>query len=87
MDTTIDRFGRVVIPKQVRADLGLRPGTVLQIEEGEQEILLKPVKEEPSVVIKDGVLVFSGKATDDILEAMRTHREARLHRMLPGSKK
>ena len=29
METTLDRFGRVVIPKQVRDDLGLKPGAVL----------------------------------------------------------
>ena len=69
METTLDRFGRVVIPKQVRDDLGLKPGTVLEIEEVEQEIILKPADREPHVAIKDGVLVFSGAAAGDIVAA------------------
>lgn len=78
METALDRFGRIVIPKQVRDDLGLRPGTVLRIEEVEQEIILKPAHGEPHTVIKEGVLVFSGKAAGDIVEAVRNHREERL---------
>ncbi len=33
METTIDRFGRVVIPKRLRDDLGLKVGEPLVIEE------------------------------------------------------
>ena len=32
METILDRFGRVVIPKKVREDLGLEPGVVLKIK-------------------------------------------------------
>jgi AbrB family looped-hinge helix DNA binding protein len=78
METTLDRFGRVVIPKQVRDDLGLKPGAVLEIEEVEQKIFLKPMHGEPHVVTKDGVLVFSGTAIGDIVGAIRTHRQKRL---------
>lgn len=77
MQTTLDRFGRVVIPKQVRDDLGLKPGAVLEIEEVEQKIFLKPMHGEPHVVTKDGVLVFSGTAIGDIVGAIRSHRRER----------
>ncbi|MBW2333424.1 MAG: AbrB/MazE/SpoVT family DNA-binding domain-containing protein [Deltaproteobacteria bacterium] len=40
METTLDKFGRIVIPKRVRDDLGLKPGAVLQIEQAEQKILM-----------------------------------------------
>ncbi len=75
METTLDRFGRVVIPKQVRDDLGLKAGAVLQIEDTKEKILLKPVREEPHVVVKKGVLVFSGTANGDIVDAIRSQRE------------
>jgi len=78
METTLDRLGRVVIPKQVRDDLGLKPGAVLEIEEVEQKIFLKPIHGEPHVVIKDGVLVFSSTTIGDIVGAIRTHRKERL---------
>ena len=79
METTLDRFGRVVIPKKVREDLGLNPGAVLQIEKREQEIFLKPVQEGPHLFDKDGVLVFSGVANGDIVSKIRQHREKRLN--------
>lgn len=46
METTIDRFGRVVIPKRVREDLGLKAGEPLVIEEQAEGILLKPARED-----------------------------------------
>ncbi|MFQ5686514.1 MAG: AbrB/MazE/SpoVT family DNA-binding domain-containing protein [Candidatus Scalindua sp.] len=87
MKTTLDRFGRVVIPKEVRDDLGLKPGSVLQIEESKREILLKPVCEGPRIVVKDGVLVFLGTKAGDIDEAIRAHREKRMSDIITLAKK
>jgi len=78
METTLDKFGRIVIPKRVRDDLGLKPGAVLQIEQADQKILMEPVNEEQHVVVKNGVLVFSGTATGDLVGAIQTHRQERL---------
>jgi AbrB family looped-hinge helix DNA binding protein len=78
METTLDKFGRIVIPKRVRDDLGLKPGAVLQIEQADQRILMEPVHEGPHVVVKNGVLVFSGTATGDIVGAIQAHRQERL---------
>lgn len=77
METTVDRFGRVVIPKRVRESLGLSPGTKVQIESIGDEVVLKPVREEPSVVDKDGVLIFSGLATGDMWIAIQRPHEDR----------
>jgi len=41
--TTIDRFGRVVIPKKVRDDLGLAPKVELEVEEVSNGIVLHPI--------------------------------------------
>lgn len=78
MEIHVDRFGRVVIPKGVRTHLGLRTGAALEVEEREQDILLRPVREEPRLLLKHGVLVCSGTASGTLTEAVRTHREARL---------
>ena len=78
METTLDKFGRIVIPKRVRDDLGLKPGAVLQIEQADQKILMEPVNEGPRVVVKKGVLVFSGTATGNLVDAIRAHRRERL---------
>ena len=87
METTLDKFGRIVIPKRVRDDLGLKPGVVLQIEQADQKILMEPVNEGPHVVVKDGVLVFTGSATGDIVGAIQLHRQERLSKVGAGMKK
>ena len=78
METTLDRFGRVVIPKKVRDDLDLQPGAVLKIIQDRQKIFIEPVHEEPCTVVKKGVLVFRGTATGDIDGAIKKHRRKRL---------
>ena len=78
METTLDRFGRVVIPKRVREDLGLHPGAVLQIKQDDHKILMEPVHDKPLMVVKKGVLVFQGIATGDIEGAIKDHRKKRL---------
>lgn len=80
METTLDKFGRIVIPKRVREDLGLKPGSVLRIERQEEEIRLTPAHGEPHVLLKDGVLVFSGVARGDLTQAVRSHREQHIRR-------
>jgi AbrB family looped-hinge helix DNA binding protein len=76
----------VLIPKKVRADLGLSPGDPLEIESHDDGILLKPLNDEPDLVDKEGVLVFSGAPMGDIVEAVRKHREERLD-TISGAKK
>ena len=77
METTLDKFGRIVIPKRVREHLGLTPGTALEIEAIGEDVILKPVREEPHIRNKGGVLVFKGSATGDLLEAVKRHRKER----------
>lgn len=83
METTLDRFGRILIPKKVRDDLDLKPGSRLRIDELEGKILLKPVRGESHVVVKEGVLVFTGPAKGDIVGAVRAVREERLKKLKP----
>lgn len=78
METSLDRFGRIVIPKKIREDFNLKAGSPIRIEEGEQEIILKPVQGEPSLYVKEGVLVFTGTPLDDLNDAVDNHREERL---------
>jgi AbrB family looped-hinge helix DNA binding protein len=87
METTLDKFGRIVIPKRMRDNLGLKPGAILQIEQADQRILMEPVHEGTHVVVKNGVLVFSGTATGDIVGAIQAHRKERLSEVGPGTRK
>jgi len=75
---TLDRFGRILIPKAVRDDLGLEPGAVLHVQEQDDGIVLKPVDQSVPIQLKKGVLVFTGAATGDITDVLARHRDERL---------
>lgn len=77
METTLDRFGRIVIPKRVRDDLGLHPGSVLEIDDVDDRIVLRVRREEPDLVREDGVLVYTGGAVGDIEEVVEAQRRRR----------
>lgn len=77
METTLDRFGRIVIPKRVRDDLGLDAGNVLQIEASGEEIVLRVLREQPDLIREDGVLVFTGEAVGDLEDAVENQRRRR----------
>ena len=42
MQTKLDKFGRIVIPKAVRQRFGLKPGQSLQLETSDKEITIQP---------------------------------------------
>ena len=83
MEATVDRFGRIVIPKKIRDDFNLKTGAPLRIVEGDNEIVLKPIEGEPSLIEKDGVLVFTGKAVGNIEDNLEQSRRERI-RFLKG---
>ena len=78
METSVDRFGRIVIPKKIREDFNLKAGTPIRIEENEQSIILTPEHGEPNLRVKDDVLVFSGTPLEDLGDSLAKHRENRI---------
>lgn len=78
METSVDRFGRIVIPKKIRDDFNLKAGTPIHISESDQAIILTPVQGEPNLRLKEGVLVFTGKPIEDLGDAVIKHREDRI---------
>jgi AbrB family looped-hinge helix DNA binding protein len=81
METKLDKFGRVVIPKVIRDQLGLKPGERLKIEENGNKIVLEPVREELPLRVKEDILVYSGKATGDLDKAVQEHRMERIRKL------
>lgn len=79
MEITLDKFGRVVIPKRLRERLGLGPGAVLEIEPGNgEDLLLRPRRPEPDLVEERGVLVFTGEPTEALEGAVEKLREGQI---------
>jgi len=85
METTLDRFGRIVIPKEIRDDFNLKPGSQIRIEESDQVIILKPMQGESNLHWKDGVLVFSGTPLGDLAKELEKHREDRAKNLRRGN--
>jgi AbrB family looped-hinge helix DNA binding protein len=75
MKTTIDRAGRLVIPRGLRAQVGLLEGGEVSVEVRGAAILIEPVPG-PDLQVDDGFLVVapSGQAIDD--DAVRELRLA-----------
>lgn len=78
METIVDKFGRVVIPKRVRNHLGLEPGSILEVEEHDDEVILKVVRTESPIKVEEGIAVFTGKAVGNLESALQTYRDERL---------
>lgn len=83
MKLKLDKLGRVVLPKPLRARYGLRPGTELEISEGAQEFALRPARNGPSWVENHGVWVHQGvpQGELDFAKALREDREERLQHL------
>jgi AbrB family looped-hinge helix DNA binding protein len=77
---TLDRAGRVVLPKNLRDELHLSPGDTLDVTVQCDEIKLRPRRSSSALQKKQGVWVFStGKpmTSDETAEALRDLREQR----------
>lgn len=66
MTVTIDRLGRIVVPKSVRNKYHLTPGTDLELEVDVNGFHLSPAHGQPTLIQKDGLLVHHGTDTVDI---------------------
>ena len=77
---TLDRAGRVVLPKTVRDELHLSPGDTLDLTVQGEELTLRPRRSSTPLQKKQGIWVFStGKpiASDEADEALRNVRAQR----------
>jgi AbrB family looped-hinge helix DNA binding protein len=78
---TLDKAGRLVLPKAVRDQLRLQPGDSLEMESEGEVINLRPVRGTGQLRKEHGVWVFHGEqpltasATDDMLQSVREERD------------
>lgn len=87
---TLDRFGRIVIPRELRQRHGWRAGTVLELQDGPDGCAVgsMPTRTTPPAGLewRDGLLVCSATATADItdLAGWRDRLDAERDRDLSG---
>lgn len=80
MQLTLDRFGRMVLPKSLRDDLGLSQGDQLDVDERDGGVWLRPVRKQDPLTRKDGLLIFTGESTGDLARALDDQRRARIRK-------
>jgi len=82
---TLDKAGRVVLPKPVRDELQLGPGDSLELESSEDRIVLRPARGKARMYKKQGVWVLHGGtplAADVVEKTLRQVRRERERRIL-----
>ncbi len=86
MKVTIDKVGRIVVPKETRQRLGLSPNTELEIVDHPNGLLLRVLDAQPSLIKLNGLLVHQGRAEDgaDLDRVLESVREERLQDTLRG---
>jgi AbrB family looped-hinge helix DNA binding protein len=77
---TIDKAGRVVIPKEVRDELGLEARDTLALESEGERVTLRPVDVGAPLQKERGVWVFHGGKPLSLDEANQLVRDARERR-------
>lgn len=82
MHVKIDKFGRLLIPKRIRDRCGLKPGTILRVDVGDEGSQLMLVK--PKVVLfeKNGLLVCFSSSTSNFINIVEQVREDRIAQLM-----
>ncbi len=80
---TMDRAGRVLLPKTLRDQLHLQPGDELELEFQGEDITLRPQKPVDTMAKEHGIWVFYAEPADiDIVDFIRQQREERNRHVL-----
>jgi AbrB family looped-hinge helix DNA binding protein len=81
---TIDKAGRIVLPKHLRDELQLQPGDSLEVNTTGEQITLRPLRGNAPLRKKRGVWIFetgeplSEAAVEKTTREIRREREERL---------
>ena len=79
---SVDKAGRVVLPKDLRDKLRLQEGDELLVEDADEQIVLRPVRAQATLKKERGVWVYrsgrhgkpSGESLQERIEAVRQGR-------------
>jgi AbrB family looped-hinge helix DNA binding protein len=77
---TIDKAGRVVLPKRLREQFRLRPGAEIEVVDAGDHLQLRPI-DHGATLVREGRWWVHGGAPDPdaaLEDAVRGHRDERL---------
>jgi len=83
MKATIDREGRIVLAKEVQAQLGVQPGDEVLLENRGDEWIIKATAGESGLCYEGNVLVHRGKCTPKKCQ-LETERDERMDQLSQG---
>jgi AbrB family looped-hinge helix DNA binding protein len=83
---SLDKAGRVVLPKDVRDQLRLEAGDELLVEQADEQIVLRPVRPQATLKKERGVWVYQGgkgskRLTESLQEEIDAVREERIREL------
>jgi len=78
MEATLDKYGRIVVPKPLRDKLGIEAGTALILEAEGDHLVLRPVKR--SVLEEQDGLLVSTAEVDGTVDVQSVIDEVRAER-------
>jgi AbrB family looped-hinge helix DNA binding protein len=79
---SLDRAGRLVLPKSLREQMHLAPGDDLLIESEGDRITLRPVRVEALLKKEHGIWVYQGESSDlSIPKLIDEQRDKRLREL------
>jgi len=78
---TLDKFGRVLIPKKMRETMGLVKESQVNLKYEENKIVIENVEKSPFME-KDGLLVFTGKLDANWNDLIKSQRKKRMNNVL-----
>lgn len=90
MRATLDKAGRIVLPKPLRDELHLEAGDAVEIESSGEDITLRPVRGQAQLRKKHGIWVYragealSASTVENTIRQIRRERDAQ--NLGPGKK-
>jgi AbrB family looped-hinge helix DNA binding protein len=80
---SIDKRGRILLPKSLRQKLRLKTGDKLLIEAEGDQITLRPVRQQALLVKEYGIWVYQGELSDvSIPDLIDAEREKRIRQLI-----
>jgi AbrB family looped-hinge helix DNA binding protein len=84
MTSTVNELGRLELPPEVAAQLGLKPGDRVLVETSNGQCVLQPIRPDASLRWEGNVLVHQGVSADPSIAELRDERRNRIGEGLSG---
>ena len=86
IEVSIDNYGGILLPQELKNRLGLLPGMTMVVEEDDEErVCLRVRTESPELVDKQGIIVVRAESSEDLTNVTRHARDRRVSDLLHRS--